>query len=217
MAGLRRSRRGRRCCSGRRTTGRAGSALAIFAARRHHRLSRRLFRPHLRAAIGARPDARPHRRQASGRRLPADAGADGTIQGWALWAAIVILCREILVSGLREFLAELKVSVPVSRVAKWKTDAAARGPRLSDRRAGRRDRAAGHIADRHRAALDRRHPDDLYRLGLPEDWHPPSWWTRAEAPMKLVYFAWVRERVGQHGRGGDLPAGIARLPISCAG
>jgi CDP-diacylglycerol--glycerol-3-phosphate 3-phosphatidyltransferase len=44
-----------------------------------------------------------------------------TIAGWSLWAAIVILCREILVSGLREFLAELKVSVPVSRVAKWKT------------------------------------------------------------------------------------------------
>jgi cardiolipin synthase (CMP-forming) len=47
--------------------------------------------------------------------------ADGTIHSWDLWAAIVILCREILVSGLREFLAELKVSVPVSRVAKWKT------------------------------------------------------------------------------------------------
>jgi cardiolipin synthase len=49
--------------------------------------------------------------------------SDGTIAGWSLWAAIVILCREILVSGLREFLAELKVSVPVSRVAKWKTAA----------------------------------------------------------------------------------------------
>jgi cardiolipin synthase len=47
--------------------------------------------------------------------------SDGTIHGWNLWAAIVILSREILVSGLREFLAELKVSVPVSRVAKWKT------------------------------------------------------------------------------------------------
>lgn len=47
--------------------------------------------------------------------------ADGSIASWSLWAAIVILCREILVSGLREFLAELKVSVPVSRVAKWKT------------------------------------------------------------------------------------------------
>jgi cardiolipin synthase (CMP-forming) len=47
--------------------------------------------------------------------------ADGTIAGWSTWAAIVILCREILVSGLREYLAELKVSVPVTRLAKWKT------------------------------------------------------------------------------------------------
>ncbi len=47
--------------------------------------------------------------------------ADKTITGWSIWAAIVILCREILVSGLREFLAELRVSVPVSTVAKWKT------------------------------------------------------------------------------------------------
>ncbi|WP_422679922.1 CDP-diacylglycerol--glycerol-3-phosphate 3-phosphatidyltransferase [Chelatococcus albus] len=47
--------------------------------------------------------------------------SDGTIRGWSLWAAIIILCREILVSGLREFLAELRVGVPVSKVAKWKT------------------------------------------------------------------------------------------------
>jgi cardiolipin synthase (CMP-forming) len=33
----------------------------------------------------------------------------------------VILCREILVSGLREFLAEVQVGLPVSRLAKWKT------------------------------------------------------------------------------------------------
>jgi CDP-diacylglycerol--glycerol-3-phosphate 3-phosphatidyltransferase len=49
--------------------------------------------------------------------------ADGTIKSWSLWAAIVILSREILVSGLREFLAEVKVSVPVSKLAKWKTAA----------------------------------------------------------------------------------------------
>ncbi len=49
--------------------------------------------------------------------------ADGTIAGWSLWAAITILCREILVSGLREYLAALKVSVPVTRIAKWKTTA----------------------------------------------------------------------------------------------
>ena len=47
--------------------------------------------------------------------------ADRTIVGAALVAAIVILCREILVSGLREYLAELRVSVPVTRLAKWKT------------------------------------------------------------------------------------------------
>ncbi len=34
---------------------------------------------------------------------------------------IVILCREVLVSGLREFLAEVKVGMPVTRLAKWKT------------------------------------------------------------------------------------------------
>ncbi|NEV78445.1 CDP-diacylglycerol--glycerol-3-phosphate 3-phosphatidyltransferase [Rhodopseudomonas sp. BR0C11] len=47
--------------------------------------------------------------------------ADSIIHGWTLWAAIVILCREILVSGLREYLAALRVSVPVTRLAKWKT------------------------------------------------------------------------------------------------
>jgi cardiolipin synthase len=46
---------------------------------------------------------------------------DGTIAGWSLWAAIIILCREILVSGLREFLAELRVGMPVTHLAKWKT------------------------------------------------------------------------------------------------
>ncbi|MFL5107299.1 MAG: CDP-diacylglycerol--glycerol-3-phosphate 3-phosphatidyltransferase [Xanthobacteraceae bacterium] len=46
-----------------------------------------------------------------------------TIRGWSLLAAVVILCREILVSGLREYLAELRVSVPVTRLAKWKTTA----------------------------------------------------------------------------------------------
>ena len=35
----------------------------------------------------------------------------------------IIMCREILVSGLREFLAEVKVGMPVTRLAKWKTAA----------------------------------------------------------------------------------------------
>lgn len=36
-------------------------------------------------------------------------------------AAVIILCRELMVSGLREFLAESRVGLPVSRLAKWKT------------------------------------------------------------------------------------------------
>jgi CDP-diacylglycerol--glycerol-3-phosphate 3-phosphatidyltransferase len=43
------------------------------------------------------------------------------IAGWHVIAALVILIREIAVSGLREFLAEVRVSMPVSRLAKWKT------------------------------------------------------------------------------------------------
>lgn len=46
---------------------------------------------------------------------------DQTISGVSIWAAIIILCREILVSGLREFLAELNVKIHVTELAKWKT------------------------------------------------------------------------------------------------
>jgi cardiolipin synthase len=46
---------------------------------------------------------------------------DGMFDGTSFWAAVIILMREIFVSGLREFLAELRVSVPVTRLAKWKT------------------------------------------------------------------------------------------------
>ena len=38
-----------------------------------------------------------------------------------LYPAIIIMCREILVSGLREYLAGLRVGLPVTRLAKWKT------------------------------------------------------------------------------------------------
>ncbi|HWT13165.1 MAG TPA: CDP-diacylglycerol--glycerol-3-phosphate 3-phosphatidyltransferase [Allosphingosinicella sp.] len=43
------------------------------------------------------------------------------IANWDLIPALVILLREIIVSGLREFLAGLRISVPVSQLAKWKT------------------------------------------------------------------------------------------------
>ncbi|UCH73863.1 MAG: CDP-diacylglycerol--glycerol-3-phosphate 3-phosphatidyltransferase [Rhodospirillales bacterium] len=45
----------------------------------------------------------------------------GSIRGLVILPALVILCREILVSGLREFLAGIEVGVPVSKLAKWKT------------------------------------------------------------------------------------------------
>ena len=47
--------------------------------------------------------------------------ANEDIDGWHVVAALVILVREIAVSGLREFLAGVQVSVPVSNLAKWKT------------------------------------------------------------------------------------------------
>ena len=56
--------------------------------------------------------------------LMASRKADGDapiIQDWTVIPALIILLREIMVSGLREFLAELKVYVPVSALAKWKT------------------------------------------------------------------------------------------------
>jgi cardiolipin synthase (CMP-forming) len=43
------------------------------------------------------------------------------VDGWHVIAALIILLREIIVSGLREFLAGLQISVPVSALAKWKT------------------------------------------------------------------------------------------------
>lgn len=43
------------------------------------------------------------------------------VRGWTVIAAIIILIREITVSGLREYLAGIQVSVPVSQLAKWKT------------------------------------------------------------------------------------------------
>ena len=47
--------------------------------------------------------------------------ADDILRGGHIWAAVIILSREVLVSGLREFLAELRAKLPVSRLAKWKT------------------------------------------------------------------------------------------------
>ena len=56
--------------------------------------------------------------------LVASRRADGDppiLQDLNIIPALIILLREMIVSGLREFLAELRVSMPVSHLAKWKT------------------------------------------------------------------------------------------------
>jgi CDP-diacylglycerol--glycerol-3-phosphate 3-phosphatidyltransferase len=56
--------------------------------------------------------------------LMASRKADGNppvLQDVNIIPALVILLREMIVSGLREFLAELRVGMPVSQLAKWKT------------------------------------------------------------------------------------------------
>lgn len=45
------------------------------------------------------------------------------LHGWSVIAGLIILLREMFVSGLREYLAGVQVSVPVSQLAKWKTTA----------------------------------------------------------------------------------------------
>ncbi len=46
---------------------------------------------------------------------------DDTIKDYEVIAAIIILIREILISGLREFLAKVRVTIPVTKLAKFKT------------------------------------------------------------------------------------------------
>ena len=95
---------------------------------RDHRLFRRLSRPRAGADFAARPVPRPDRRQDHGRGGDRHAGARAAsraaspiIHSLHIIPALVILLREIIVSGLREFLASLQVSMPVSQLAKWKT------------------------------------------------------------------------------------------------
>ena len=47
--------------------------------------------------------------------------AAGTVSGHLIWAAMLILAREVFVSGLREFLSDRKVVLHVTLLAKWKT------------------------------------------------------------------------------------------------
>ena len=47
--------------------------------------------------------------------------AMGNLGGYLMPAAIIILSRELFVSGLREYLGQQKIALPVSKLGKWKT------------------------------------------------------------------------------------------------
>ena len=142
--------------------------------------------------------------------------ADGTIAGWSLWAGVIILCREILVSGLREFLGTLAVSVPVTRARQMEDRGADGRDRLSARRQRRRQDLALHDIVRADAAVDRRDLHPLYRLRLSPRRGRPRHDRRGlsmirksgnrfsdkicatkRLAMRLLYFAWVKEKVGK--------------------
>ncbi len=92
--------------------------------------------------------------------------AEETIHGWSLLAAVIILCREILVSGLREYLAELRVGVPVTRLAKWKTIAQMVAIGFLIAGDGRRPRDPRRHRGRHFPAVGLGAADALHRLRL---------------------------------------------------
>ena len=137
--------------------------------------------------------------------------AEETIRGWSLLAAVIILCREILVSGLREYLAELRVSVPVTRLAKWKTtwQLVAVGFLIAGEAGDKVVLRAMVTPDRADAALAVRAADALHRLGLFAGRPAPC--DRRMSTMKLVYFAWVRERVGKAEEEIAPPASVATV------
>ena len=96
----------------------------------------------------------------------------GRLSGSGAYPAIVILLREILVSGLREYLAGLRIGLPVTRLAKWKTgfQMGALGTLLAGDSSAR---AAAPLVppglgDRGRDAVGRRGPDPDDGVGLSE-------------------------------------------------
>ena len=94
----------------------------------------------------------------------------GGLSAFGLYPAIVIMLREILVSGLREYLAGIRIGLPVTKLAKWKTgfQMGALGTLL----AGEPTAALLHLSlpagrrDRRGDAVGRRRADPGDRLGL---------------------------------------------------
>ena len=96
----------------------------------------------------------------------------GRLSAWGLYPAIVILLREILVSGLREYLAGLRIGLPVTGLAKWKTgfQMGALGTLLAGRRrgAGGPPRLPAGICHRGGHAVGRGRADLVDGMGLPD-------------------------------------------------
>jgi hypothetical protein len=133
-------------------------------------------------------------------------------RGWSLWAGVIILCREILLAGLREFLGSLAGGVPVTPLAKWKTvvQMVAIGFLL----AGRRQDLALYLAVWSDAALDRGLAHALYWLRLSSCIFVPPFAT--SSPRRIDEHAAPLFRLGQgedrrgRRRGGVTPRGNYR-------
>ncbi len=96
----------------------------------------------------------------------------GRLSAWGLYPAIVIMLREILVSGLREYLAGIRIGLPVTRLAKWKTgfQMGALGTLLAGDTSAQLLHLSFIPVEHHRRsdAVGRRRADPLDRLGLPD-------------------------------------------------
>ena len=182
--------------------------------RLHHRLAGRLsWRASgtQQSTLGRMLD--PDRRQAAGRHHAADAHLRQHHRQAHVAAAVIILCREILVSGLREFLAELNVRVHVTQLAKWKTtmQMIALGVLLAG--PGRRQARAGRDLDRPRHAVDGGAADAVDRLRLPEGRHPHGHGAVAAARhVREDPLFRLGAREDRQGRGDRRSAGRRRRP-----
>jgi CDP-diacylglycerol--glycerol-3-phosphate 3-phosphatidyltransferase/cardiolipin synthase len=120
---------------------------------------------------------------------------DSTIDGPQIWAAVIILCREILVSGLREFLAELNVKVHRHQL-KWKTTL--QRSRSESRPAGDQ-LVSGVTSDRPGAAVGLGAADIVDGFDYLKAASARLSSARQTAcgfamAVKVLYFAWVRRR-----------------------
>ena len=141
-----------------------------------------------------------------------DEGLRGLLK---LVPALVILVREFLVSGLREFLAGADVSVPVSFFAKIKTTiqmfaigAMILGPMADKVRSRRaRLRLCGAVGGRGADGGDGLCLS-ARRAGARA---PAAASQQRDAGVKLLYFAWVRQKVGKSEETLALPAGVSTV------